>query len=136
MIYMIKEMKNLKTSEEVLAFAKAIKAIKDVESIKGMQGLSNCYLSFEKLERIAYKIAVQKANTPEELELCAVTVELNDCGIEDPDEWAEQIRIQSYGLECYLEREFKTPSYQSFVDFTSEVGIDNPLEELEQVIVH
>ncbi|MCX6077481.1 MAG: hypothetical protein NTW78_11450 [Campylobacterales bacterium] len=129
MINTIKKMRKMATSENVLNFTAVIKKIKDAEILKEIIGLdNNKFKSYEKLERIGYKLAVKKAKTPEELEKCAVTVEENYCGNDDPDEWAEQIRIKAYGIEWYLSKFFNSPQYEEFVMFTNAEEIKNPFE--------
>ena len=131
MINQVKIMREMVTSQGVLNYLGFIQKIKEAESLKGFIGINNEYKSYDKLETIAYKIAVKKANTVEEIEKCAVSVEENYTGQLDPDELAEQIRIKAYGLGWYLKRQFNTPAYQGFVDFTNEMGIDNPFEGLQ-----
>lgn len=131
MINLVKEMRNMKTSQPVLNYLGFIQKIKEAEALKDFIGINNEYESYEKLETIAYKIAVKKANTIEEVEICAVSVEENYNGPLDPDEFAEQIRIKAYGLEWYLKRQFNSPAYQGFVDFANEMRIDNPFEGLQ-----
>lgn len=136
MINLIKKMRKMKTSQVVLNHIEFIQAIAKAESYKDMIGLDNDYKSYEQLETILYKIAVKKATTVEEIEKCAVSVEENYCGQLDPDEYAEQIRIKAYGIEWYLKRQFNSPSYQGFVDFTNEMGIKNPFVEIELAMNH
>lgn len=119
MINQIKEMRKMETSQAVLNRLGFIQKIKEAESLKDMIGLDNTYNSYEKLERIGYKLAVKKANTPEEIEKCAVSVEGNYCGIHDPDEWAEQIRIKAYGIEWYLSKELNSPAFKEFESFAT-----------------
>ncbi|PHQ58243.1 MAG: hypothetical protein COA30_00815 [Sulfurimonas sp.] len=132
----VKEMRNMEKSQYVLNRIEFIQEILKGESWKDFLGLDNDYESYEKLLTIAFKIAVKKAKTVDEIEKCAVTVEECSYGKYDPDEFAEQIRIKAYGIEWYLKRQFSAPSYQGFVDFTNEMGIKNPFEELEQAIAY
>jgi len=120
MINQIKEMKKMKTSQAVLNRLEYIQAILKGEFYKDIIGLENDYAAFEKLETIAYKIAVKKSITIEEIENCAVSVEQNYYGKYDPDEWAEQIRIKAYGIEWYLNRNFNSSAYQEFVNFIAD----------------
>jgi len=117
MINQVKEMRKMKTSQGVLNYLEFIQAILKGESYKGAIGLENDYKSFAKLETIAYKIAVKKANTVEEIEKCAVLVEENYNGPLDPDEWAEQIRLKAYGVEWYLKRQFNSPAFEELCNF-------------------
>ena len=133
---LIKKMSKTEKSYVVLNYIKCLQGIKEGEALKDSIGLNNDIESYEKLERIAYKIAIKKATTVEEIEMCAVSVEENYTGKLDPDEWAEQIRIKAYGIEWYLKRQFNSPAYQGFVDFANAEGIENPFAELQQVIGH
>ena len=117
MINQVKEMRKMETSQAVLNRLGFVQKIKEGESLKNFIGLDNDYKSYEKLETIAYKIAVKKANTVEEIEKCAVSVEENYCGNHDPDEWAEQIRIKAYGIEWYLDKNLISPALKEFVGF-------------------
>jgi len=136
MMNLIKKMSKTEKSYVVLNYIKCLQGIKEGEALKDSIGLNNDIESYEKLERIAYKIAIKKATTVEEIEMCAVSVEENYTGKLDPDEWAEQIRIKAYGIEWYLKRQFNSPAYQGFVDFANAEGIENPFAELQQVIGH
>ncbi len=120
MINQVKEMRKMDKSQYVLNRIGFIQEILKGESYKDAIGLDNDYGSYEKLLTIAYKIAVKKANTVEEIEMCAVSVEENYTGKLDPDEWAEQIRIKAYGIEWYLKRQFNSPAYQGFVNFITD----------------
>ena len=133
-INLVKAMRNMDEAQHVLNYVEVIQEILNGESWKESLGLDNDYEAYEKLLTIAFKIAVAKAKTVEEIEKCAVSVEECSYGKYDPDEWAEQIRIRAYGIEWYLKRHFNSPAYQGFVDFTNEEGIENPLEKLEQAI--
>ncbi|WP_373035559.1 hypothetical protein [Sulfurimonas sp.] len=136
LVEQIKVMRKMEKSQYVLNRIGFIQEILKGESYKEVIGLDNDYESYEKLLTIAFKVAVSKAKTVEEIEMCAVAVEECSYGKYDPDEWAEQIRIKAYGLEWYLKRQFNSPAYQGFIDFTNEMGIKNPLEELEQAVAH
>lgn len=135
LIDQVKVMRKMEKSEHVLNRTGFLKEILQGESWKDFLGLDNDYESYEKLLTIAFKIAIKKAKTVEEIEKCAVSVEECSYGKYDPDEWAEQIRIRAYGIEWYLKRNFNSPAYQGFVNFANEMGIKNPLEELEKAIV-
>ena len=135
MLKIIKKLRNKKTSQEVLNFIGDIQNIRKIESYKAFLGLKNDYGSFLKLETIAYKIAVHKANTVEELEECAVSVEEHYCGKYDPNQWAEEIRIKAYGIVWHLKRHFNSPAYEEFVNFSKEINITNPFEYIEQLLV-
>ena len=124
----VKVMRNMDKSQYVLNSIGFILEILKGESYKDALGLDNDYNSFEKLLIIAYKIAVKKAITIKEIEMCAVSVEENYNGPLDPDELAEQIRIKAYGLEWYLKRQFNSPAYQEFMDCTNDMEINNPFE--------
>lgn len=99
---LIKKLKQLPTSQSVLNHTKIVREIKKSEGSKNLIGLENSIKSYEKLERLGYKLAIKKANTPEEIEKCATEIEENYCGDLDPDQWAEQIRVKAYGIEWYL----------------------------------
>lgn len=98
--------------------------------------IDETFKSFRELETIAYERAIEIATTPEELEACAVSIENDSLEYLDPDGRAEEIRIKAYGIEWYLAKELNSPAYKEFVRFTNEMGIKNPLEELEQAIAH
>lgn len=123
MINQIKKMRNMATSQAVLNRLEFIQKIKESESLKDFIGLSSDYKSYEKLETIAYKIAVRKANTVEEIEKCAVSVEENYSGIHDPDELAEQIRIKAYGMEWYLSKILNSQAFKEFESFATTLPI-------------
>jgi len=128
----IKKIKDMETTQDVLDRTTFIQEILNGESLKSLIGLESNYGSYEKLLTISFKIAVKKAHTVEEIEKCAVAVEKCRYGLFDPDEWAEQIRIKAYGIEWYLKRQFNSPMFQEFVNFTNETGIDNPFEGLQE----
>ncbi|MBU0721443.1 hypothetical protein KJ877_08875 [bacterium] len=134
-INLVKAMRNMDEAQHVLNYVEVIQEILNGESWKESLGLDNDYEAYEKLLTIAFKIAIKKAKTVEEIEKCAVSVEECSYGKYDPDEWAEQIRIRAYGIEWYLKRNFNSPAYQGFVNFANEMGIKNPLEEIEKAIV-
>ena len=125
MIKLVKKLKQLPTSQSVLNHTKIIREIKKAEGFKDLMGLKNNIKSYEKLERIGYKLAVKKANTPEEIEKCVTEVEENYCGDLDSDQWAEQIRIKAYGIEWYLSKYIRSPQYDEFVRFIDKKGIEN-----------
>ena len=134
MINQVKEIRKMETSQEVLKRIDLIKEIQKGEMIKSILDLENQYKSFEKLETIAYKIAVKKAHTVEEIEQCAKSIEETYTGLYDPDEWAEQVRIKAYGIKWYLERQIGFPQYMEFDEFTKEEGILNPIKEISEVV--
>jgi len=117
MIQLIKDMRKMQTSQEVLNRIGFISEIKKAESYKSVLGLKSEHCAFKKLEDIAWKIAIKKANTVEEIEKCATLIEKNYSGDYDPYEWAEQIRIKAYGIEWYLKRQRNSPAHQEFVNF-------------------
>ena len=129
MINQVKEMRKMETCQEVLNRLGFIQAILKGELYKSIIGIDNEYKSYEKLETIAYKIAVKKANTIEEIEKCAVLVEENYTGQLDPDEWAEQIRIKAYGIEWYLKRQFNSPVFKEFESFTATLSKEGASHE-------
>lgn len=135
MMNQIKKMKDMETTQEVLDRTTFIQEILNGESLKSLIGLESNYDSYEKLLTIAFKIAIKKAHTVEEIEKCAVAVEECSCGRFDPDEWAEEIRIKAYGIEWYLKRQFSSSMFQEFIDFTTKESIPNPLNELEQMVI-
>ena len=117
MINTVKEMKKLPTTEAVLDSVDSIKKSQTRESLNDYLGLDNTYDAYEQLERIAYKLALKKAKTPDELEMCATAIEENYCGAPYAEEWADQIRIQAYGIEWYLEKEMKSPAFKESMLF-------------------
>jgi len=125
-------MREMETAEQVLSYTKCIQEVLNGETWKLSLNLDDDFESYEKLMTISFKIAVKKAHTVEEIEKCAVAVEECRYGQFDPDEWAEQIRIKAYGIEWYLKRQFNSPMFQEFVNFTNETGIDNPFEGLQE----
>ena len=126
MINQIKFMRRAETSKQVLDRTEFFQDIKKSEGYKSFLGLNNEFKAYERLEIIGCKIAIKKVKTVEDIELCARWVEESNIGLVDTDEWAEQIRIKVYGIEWYLKRQFNSPSYQEFIDFTNEMGIKNP----------
>lgn len=86
------------------------------------------------LETYAYKLAVNNATTAEELETCAIEVEENSVYCPNPDEWADNIRIQAYGLEWFLKEQLNSAGHQEFKKYLKENNIENPFEELEQAL--
>jgi len=128
---MINKMKRMNTTQQVLKHIEGIQVIKEIELHKSLSGLNNDYIYFEKLETIAYKIAVKKATTIREVEMCAVAVEENYTGALKAYKFAEQIRIKAYGLEWYLMRQFNAPAYQGFIDIVDEMGINNLFKGLQ-----
>jgi len=134
MINAIKLMRKMKTSKDVLDFTDLIRKIKEAELVKDILGIENMYKSWDRIEKIAYIIAVKKATLVAELEKCAVEIGENYSGGIDPDEWAEEVRIKAYGLKWYLEQCFNSAQCDEFVRFTKETGIVNPLSGIPHVI--
>jgi len=117
MINQIKKMRKMKTSQEVLNRLEFIQRIRKAEGLKTHIGLDNNYEAYLKLETITYKIAIKKANTIDEIEKCAVSVEEEYIGNLDPDAWADEIRIKAYGLSWFLNKTFSSPAYKEFENF-------------------
>lgn len=109
----------METSQAVLNRLEFIQKIKESELLKDFIGLPSDYKSYKKLETIAYKIAVRKAFTVEEIEKCAIAVEENYSGTHDPDEWAEQIRIKAYGIEWYLSKQLNSQALKELASFAT-----------------
>jgi hypothetical protein len=130
MIEQIKYMRRVDSTENVLYRVEFIQDIKKSEGYKNFLGLKNEYQEYERLEVIGYKIAARKAMTAEDIELCAKWIEEKYIGNLDPDLFAEELRAKFYGLNWYLKQQFKSPSYQAFVDFVEIKGIDNPFKSL------
>jgi len=117
MINTVRKMKNMPATKAVLDSVGSIKRSQTIESLNDYLGLDNTYDAYEQLERIAYKLALKKANTPAELEMCAAAIEENYCGSPYAEEWADQIRIQAYGIEWYLDKEMKSPAFKESILF-------------------
>ncbi|QFR49399.1 hypothetical protein FJR48_06530 [Sulfurimonas lithotrophica] len=129
MLKIVKKIKNTETTQQALEY---VSEIREVKLAKLIMDLKNEYNLYEKLERIGYKIAIRKAKTSEELELCAVTIEENYYGEYDADLWAEEIRIKAYGALCYINNYFRSAQYEAFVDFTKTVKIQDPFEPISK----
>lgn len=104
MIQLIKNIRKAKTSEQVLNYIEFIQTIGKAEGYKEALGLKNDIDLFQRLETIAFRIAVKKASTVEEIEQCAQCVEETYCGPLDPQQFAEEIRIHAYGIEWYMKQ--------------------------------
>lgn len=130
----VKEMRRMKTSQEVLDYIESIQKLKEEEIKKDLIGLDNNYKSYDRVEAIGYKIAIKKALTTDDFENCIVFIEENYHGTLDTDELVEQIRIKAYGVLGYLDQHIKSAAYQEFVNFTKEENIKNPLAKLEQAL--
>lgn len=118
----LKTVKQLETTYEVLEYIEdVISKIKDSEFIKDILGIDNDFVSWQRIKIIATKIAIKKAKSPEEFEACATHIEENDYGdfILDSDEWAEQVRIKSYGINWYFNKYIK-PELENFLYFLDE----------------
>ena len=111
----------METAKQVLSCTKCIQEVLNGEKWKSFLKLDNDFESYEKLLTIAFKVAVKKAHTVDEIEKCAIAVEECDYGAFDRDEWAEQIRIKAYGIEWYLKRQFSSPAFEEFLSFTQKL---------------
>jgi len=89
---------------------------------------------YRTLETYAYKLAVKHSVTADELEKCAVAVEGNSRYCDNPDEWADDIRIKAYGLVWYLKEQVNSGCHQEFKKYLQDNGLENPLEELEMAL--
>ena len=77
----LKIVKQLETTYEVLEYIEnVISKIKDSEFTKNILDIDNDFVSWQKIEIIANKIAIKKAKSPEEFEACATYIEKNDYG--------------------------------------------------------
>ncbi len=103
MIQLIKNIRKAATSGHVLNYIGFIQEISKAEGWKQYLGLKNEIDLYQRLETIAFKIAVKKASTVEEIEQCAQCIEETYCGPLDPQQFAEEIRIHAYGIEWYIE---------------------------------
>jgi len=86
---------------------------------------------YKTLETYAYELAVKHSVTADELEKCAVAVEEQSVYCDNPDEWADDIRIKAYGLVWYLKEQVNSGCHQEFKKYLQDNGLENPLEELE-----
>jgi hypothetical protein len=86
---------------------------------------------YEALETYAYELAVKHSMTADELEKCAVALEEDAVYCDNPDEWADNIRIRAYGLIWYLKEQVNSGCHQVFKQCLQENGLVNPIEELE-----
>lgn len=121
---------------ELLGCTKQIRKESFDYAFDNKMAMNKTLKSYRQLETIAYERAIEIATTSEELEACAVSIENESLEYPDPDGWADEIRIKAYGIGWYLKREFTSPAYQEFVNFTKIEGIKNPLEELEKAIAN
>lgn len=134
MINQIKKMRKMESSQKVLDQIAIIHNTLKEEMHKDIFGLNNDYRSVLRVETIAYKIAIKKAVTTEELEKIATSLEEDFKG--DPYlydeylEWSEIVRIKAYGYDWFLKKEFNSPAYQEFENFLNMEGIDNPFDAL------
>ena len=116
----LKVVKQLETTYEVLEYIEnVISKIKDSEFTKNILDIDNNFVSWQRIEIIANKIAIKKAKSPEEFEACATHIEKNDYGdfIFDSDEWAEQVRIKAYGIDWYFNKYINSPEFENFLYF-------------------
>ena len=116
----LKTVKQLETTYEVLEYIEnVISKIKDSEFTKNILDIDNDFVSWQRIEIIANKIAIKKAKSPEELEACATHIEESNYGdfIIDNDEWAKQVRIKAYGISWYLNKYINSQEYYNFVYF-------------------
>lgn len=105
MIEQIKFMRKVESTIDVLNRVEFIQNIKKSEADKSFLGLKNEYEEYERLEVIGYKIAARKAETAEDIELCAKWIEEKYIGNLDPDLFAEELRTKFYGLKWYLSQQ-------------------------------
>ena len=96
MIDIVKRAKNM-SSNELLQEARRTKEEGIIHYLNNGSIDDRKVKFFEKVEKLTYWLAVKKASCEEELEECAVAIETN-CYYDNADDWAEQIRIQAYGL--------------------------------------
>ena len=116
----LKVVKQLETTYEVLEYIEnVISKIKDSEFTKNILDIDNDFVSWQKIEIIANKIAIKKAKSPEEFEACATYIEKNDYGdfIFDSEEWAKQVRIKGYGIDWYFNKYINSLEFENFLYF-------------------
>lgn len=135
---LIKETKNMGSSQEVLNLITKIQKMIREELHKDVRGLTNNYEILLEVETIAYKEAIKKAISPEEIEAIAVSLEDDFQGdpylYDEYIEWSEIVRINAYGYEWFLKKEFNSPAYKEFERFTETQNIKNPFEELSSIV--
>ena len=116
----LKTVRKLETNYEVLEYIEnIISKIKDSEFTKNILDIDNDFVSWQKIEIIANKIAIKKAKSPEEFEACATYIEKNDYGdfIFDSEEWAKQVRIKGYGIDWYFNKYINSLEFENFLYF-------------------
>lgn len=116
----LKTVRKLETTYEVLEYIEnIISKIKDSEFTKNILDIDNDFVSWQKIEIIANKIAIKKAKSPEEFEACATYIEKNDYGdfIFDSEEWAKQVRIKGYGIDWYFNKYINSLEFENFLYF-------------------
>lgn len=105
---LIKETKNMGSSQEVLNLIAKIQKMIREELHKDVRGLTNNYEILLEVETIAYKEAIKKAISPEEIEAIAVSLEDDFQGdpylYDEYIEWSEIVRINAYGYEWFLKK--------------------------------
>lgn len=130
----IKEIRKMKSSQDVLDQIEIIHKILKEEIHKDIVGLKNDYKSFLRIETIAYKIAIKKAVTTDDFEKIAISLEEDFKGnpylYDEYLEWSEIVRIMAYGYDWFLKKEFTLPTYQQFVNYSESEGIVNPFASL------
>lgn len=132
----VEKIKNMKRVQELLECTNLIRKESfdyafDNKMLSSRALFDEPLTDYRKLETIAYEHAIEMATTTEELESCAISIEEHSLEYPDPDGWAEEVRTKAYGIEWYLKKQFNNPAYQEFLNFTNEMGIKNPLEELQ-----
>ena len=116
----LKTVRKLETNYEVLEYIEnIISKIKDSEFTKNILDIDNDFVSWQRIEIIANKIAIKKAKSPEEFEACATYIEKNDYGdfIFDSEEWAKQVRIKGYGIDWYFNKYINSLEFENFLYF-------------------
>jgi len=86
---------------------------------------------YKKLETCAYELAVERAETVDELEKCAISIEEDSIYNDNPDEWADNIRIKAYGLVWFFKEQINSSCHQEFKKYLQENDLENPLEDIE-----
>ena len=127
----IKKLNQMNTTKELIESTNIIRHENFEYAFNNRTLIEEGWIKTKELETVAYQLALELATTPEELEACALSIENDSTGYDDPDGLAEQIRIKAYGIEWYLKKEFNSSAYQEFLHFANETGFENPLEELE-----
>lgn len=135
---LIKETKNMNSFQEAVENITKIQKVLKEEWRKKVYDLDNNYELLLEIETGAYKTAIELATTAEELEAIAVSLEDDFEGdpyiYDDYIEWSEIVRIKAYGLEWFLNKEFNSPAFKEFENFTKTEGIKNPFEEIASII--